>query len=117
MSSCARLLIYNEKVIDDAYPLPNETDVLDHLEKIETYPVDRSKTVCSTHLGYLEYYWKPVGINKAYGSLQGQMEQVLKGLHGTEAVIYYDDTVIYSETFDEDDVETNEYSTDFEGPT
>ena len=52
----------NEKVIGDAYPLPNITDILDHLgnaqyfsvfdlasgfDQVETHPDDRSKTAFS----------------------------------------------------------------------
>ena len=60
----------NEKVIGDAYPLPNITDILDHLgnaqyfsvfdlasgfHQVETHPDDRCKTAFSTPRGHFEY--------------------------------------------------------------
>ena len=70
----------NEKVIWDAYPLPNNTDIVDHLgdaqyfsvldlasgfHQVETHPDNRSKTAVSTPRGHFEYLQMPMGIKNA----------------------------------------------------
>ena len=109
----------NEKVVGDAYPLPNITDILDHLGKaqyfsvfdlangfhqIETHPEDRAKTAFSTPRGHFEYLRMPMGIKNAPATFQRLMDNVLTGMHGTEAFIYLDDIVVHSETLEDHDI-------------
>ena len=109
----------NKKVIGDAYPLPNITDILDRLGKaqyfsvfdlasgyhqVETHPDDRVKTAFSIPDGHFEYQRMPMGIKNAPATFQRLMDTVLTGMLGTEAFVYLDDVVIYSETLEEHDV-------------
>lgn len=103
----------NEQVIGDAYPLPNITDILDQLgrsqyfsvfdlassyHQVETHPEDRANTAFSTPRGHFEYQRMPMGIKSAPAKFQSLMDTVLKIVLGTEAFVYLDDIVIYSET-------------------
>ena len=101
----------NEKVIGEAYPLPNITDILDHLgnaqyfsvfylasgfRQVETHPDDRLKTAFSTPRGYFEYLQMPMGIKNAPATFRCLMDVILKGIHGTEVFVYLDDIVIHT---------------------
>ena len=70
----------NEKTIPDAYPLPNITEILEHVggaklfsvfnlasgfHQIEMEPRDRQKTAFSTPYGHYEYVCMPFGVNNA----------------------------------------------------
>ena len=107
----------NEKVIGDSYPLPNITDILDHLGKaqyfsvfdlasgfhqVETHPDDRIKTAFSTPRGHFEYLRMPMGIKNAPATFQRLMDNVLTGINSTEAFIYLDD-IIHAENLEDHD--------------
>ena len=109
----------NEKVIGDAYPLPNITEILDHLGKgqyfsvfglvsgfhqVETHPEDRNKTAFSTPKGHFEYMRMPMGIKNAPATFQRLMDNVITGMHGTEAFIYLDDIILHSESLEDHDI-------------
>ena len=108
----------NEKVIGDAYLLPNITDILDHLgnaryfsvfdlatgfDQVETHSDDQSKTAFSTLCGHFEYLRRPTGIKNAHATFLRLMDFVLKGMHGTQIFVCLDGNVIYSETLEEHD--------------
>ena len=99
--------------------MPNITDILDHLGKaqyfsvfhlasgfhqIETHPDDRAKTAFSTPRGHLEYLRMPMGIKNAPATFQRLMDNVLTGMHDTEAFIYLDDIVVHSEDLEDHDI-------------
>ena len=111
----------NEKVIGDAYPLPNITDILERSGKahyfsvfdlvsdyhqVETHPDDRSKTASSTTRGHFEYQRMSMGIKKAPETFQRLMDTFLPGMLRTEAYVYLDDIVIYSESLEEHGIKT-----------
>ena len=108
----------NEKVIGDAYPLPNISDIFDQLgnaqyfsvfdlasgfQQIETHPEDQAKTAFSSPRGHFENLRVPMGIKNAPATFQLLMDMVLKGMHGTEVFVYLDDIVIYAESLEEHD--------------
>ena len=85
----------NEKTVDDKYPIPNITDVLDKLGKcnyfstidlasgfhqIEMIPEDIKKTAFNVENGHYEFLRMPFGLKNAPATFQRVMDNVLKGL-------------------------------------
>ena len=108
----------NEKVIGDAYPLPNISDIFNQLRRaqyfsvfdlargfhqVEMHPEDRAKTAFSSPRGHFEYLRIPMGIKNAPDTFQRLMDVVLKGIHGTEVFVCLDDIVVYAESLEEHD--------------
>ena len=92
----------NEKTNGDAYPLPNISDILDHLataqyfsvfnlargfHHIESDPKDRQKTAF-------------LSLNRHF-DFQCLMDQVLLGLPGTALFVYLDDIVMFAEELED----------------
>ncbi|XP_051161523.1 uncharacterized protein LOC127281712 [Leptopilina boulardi] len=108
----------NEKVIGDAYPLPNISAIFDKLgtatyftvfdlasgfHQVETHPDDRHKTAFSSRNGHFEYKRMPMGIKNAPPTFQRLLNNVLGGMLDSEAFVYLDDIIIYSDTLEEHD--------------
>ncbi|XP_051155718.1 uncharacterized protein LOC127278183 [Leptopilina boulardi] len=108
----------NEKVIGDAFPLPNISGIFDKLgtarfftvfdlasgfHQIETHPDDRHKTAFSSLNGHFEYKRMPMGIKNAPPTFQRLLNNVLGGMLDSEAFVYLDDIIIYSDTLEEHD--------------
>lgn len=108
----------NEKIIEDAYPLSNITEILDQLgsakyfsifdlksgfHQIEMHPEDRQKTAFSTLHGHYEFTRMPFGLNVP-ATFQRLMDLVLTGLQGEEMFIYLDDVVFYVRSLREHEV-------------
>ncbi|XP_046145387.1 uncharacterized protein LOC123988679 [Osmia bicornis bicornis] len=106
----------NEKTIGDAYPLPNITEILDHIgdaqyfsvfdlasgfQQIEMDSKDRHKTAFSTPNGHYEYIRMPEGLKNAPAPFQRLMDQVLRGLQGIEVFVYLDDIVVYAKNLEQ----------------
>ena len=51
-----------------------------------------------------EYLRMPMGIKNAPATFQRLMDNVLTGMHGTEAFIYLDDIIVHSETLEDHDI-------------
>ena len=111
--------LLNEKTIGDAYPLPNITEILDQLGKaryftvfdlasgfhqIELDPDDRLKTAFSFLNGHYEYIRMPMGLKNSPATFQRLMDNVITGMHGTEAFIYLDDIILHSESLEDHDI-------------
>ena len=77
--------LLNEKTIGDAYPLPNISEILEHLgraqyfsvldlgsgfHQIELDPADRPKTAFSSLNGHYEYVRMPRGLRNSPATLQ-----------------------------------------------
>lgn len=106
----------NEKTIDDRYPLPNISDILDKLgrsqyfttldlasgfHQIEMSPEDIPKTAFSVEHGHYEYLRMPFGLKNAPSTFQRAMDDVLKGLQGHICLVYMDDIIIFSTSLPE----------------
>lgn len=106
----------NEKSIDDKYPLPNITDVLDKLGKcnyfstidlasgyhqIEMNPDDIPKTAFSVENGHYEYLRMPFGLKSASATFQRVMDNMLRGLQNEICLVYLDDIIVYSTSLQE----------------
>ena len=119
----------NEKTISDAYPLPNIIDILDQLRQAQYFstfdldsgfhqipmdPRDRPKTAFSTLNGHYEYARKPFGLKNAPATFQRLMDNVLRGLQGTELFVYLDDVVVYAKNLVEHKIEVRRLMRRFE---
>ena len=100
----------------DSYPLPRIAESLDALAgtqyfssmdlmsgywQIEMDPESREKTAFITHAGLYEFNVMAFGLCNAPSCFQRLMECVLRGLNWRIALIYLDDVLVYSRTFDE----------------
>lgn len=106
----------NEHTVDDKYPLPNISDILDKLGKanyfstidlasgfhqIEVDPQDIPKTAFTTEGGHYEFKRMPFGLKNAPSTFQRVMDNVLRGLQNEICVVYLDDILIYSTSLQE----------------
>jgi hypothetical protein len=113
---CVDFRRLNEHTIKDAYPLPRVDECLDTLAgnryftsldlasgywQVEVAEEDKFKTAFTTKWGLYEWNVMPFGLTNAPATFQRLMERVLKGLQWKVLVLYLDDVVIYSKTFEE----------------
>lgn len=106
----------NEKTIDDRYPMPNITEILDKLGKcqyfstldlasgfhqIEVDPKDIQKTAFRVEQGHYEYVRMPFGLKNAPATFQRVMDNVLRELIGKVCLVYMDDIIIFSTSLQE----------------
>lgn len=106
----------NERTIDDKYPLPNITDILDKLGKsqyfttldlangfhqLEMDPNDVQKTAFSTENGHYEFKRMPFGLKNAPSTFQRVMDNILRGIQNETCLVYLDDIVIFSTSLQE----------------
>ena len=106
----------NEKTIDDKYPIPNISDVLDKLGKcqyfttldlasgfyqVQTDPQDIHKTAFNVEHGHYEFLRMPMGLKNSPATFQRVMDDVLKGLQNSICLVYMDDIIVYSTSLQE----------------
>jgi len=112
----------NKETVEDAYPLPNTTEILDQLGNAKYFSVfnlasafhqipmhesDAQKTAFSTPHGHYHFNRMPFGLKNASATFQRLMDQVLSGLQGTDMFVYLDDIVIYATSLKEHQVKFN----------
>lgn len=106
----------NEKTLDDRYPIPNITDILDKLGKcqyfstldlasgfhqIELAKKDIHKTAFSVEGGHYEFLRMPFGLKNAPATFQRVMDNILREHVGVICLVYMDDIIIYSTSLQE----------------
>lgn len=106
----------NAKTIDDKFPIPNISDILDKLgrchyfttldlksgfHQIKMEPKDMCKTAFSTEDGHYEYTRMPFGLSNAPATFQRHMNVVLAGLIGKICFVYMDDIIVFSTSLEE----------------
>lgn len=106
----------NEISKKDAYPIPRIDDTFDTLSRVryfvsvdmfsvywqvELKEEDKEKTAFLTPYGLYEFNVMPFGLCGVPSLFQKLMKNVLKGLHFEICLIYIDDVVICSSTFEE----------------
>ena len=112
---CVDFRKLNDVTVKDAYPLPRINDCLDCLQnsqyfstldlqsgywQIDITPEDRPKTAFVTRRGLFEYKTMPFGLCNAPSTFQRCMDLVLRGLQWRTLLVYLDDIIICSDTFE-----------------
>ena len=105
----------NEVTRKDAYPLPRIDDCLDSMSGAKLFSTidlqsgywqigvrecDRPKTAVVTRSGLYEYQTMPFGLCNAPGTFQRCMELVLRGLQWKTLLVYIDDVIVFSTSFE-----------------
>jgi len=116
MRFCVDYRKLNAVTKKDSFPLPLINDVLDSLHdtnyfttldmksgyfQIQLDPATKEKTAFVTHNDLLHFKVLPFGLTNSPATFQRLMSHILRGLEYTCALIYIDDTIIFSKTVDE----------------
>ena len=106
----------NDSTERDAYPLPRIDATLESLAgsqffstldlasgywQVEVEESDREKTAFSTREGHFEFNVMPFGLTNAPPTFQRLMECVLAGLTYEQCLIYLDDIIVFSVSFEQ----------------
>jgi len=107
----------NERTIKDSYALPRIEELLDCLggngyfsvldmksgyHQVEVEEQHKQRTAFTVGpLGFFEYNRMPFGLSNAPATYQRLMERCLDGLHLKICLIYLDDLIIFSKTYEE----------------
>ena len=113
---CVDFRKLNKITKKDSYPLPliseslealggarffSSLDMISGYWQVEMNSSSKEKTAFVTHSGLYEFTIMPFGLFNAPGTFQRLMECVLRGLTWQIALIYLDDVLVYSRTFDD----------------
>lgn len=113
---CVDFRRLNESTVGDSFPIPRIDDSLDALGGAKLFttldlakgywqvPVqesDRAKTAFACHKGLFEFNTMPFGLKGAPATFQRLMTSVLGELNWQILLIYLDDIIIYSRSFEE----------------
>lgn len=114
---CTDFRMLNERTIKDSYALPRVEEILDCLAGSEFFTVLDMKSgyyqveIAEEHkertaftvgpLGFFEYNRLPFGLTNSPATYQRIMQDVLGDLHMRTCLIYLDDVIIFSKTYEE----------------
>lgn len=105
----------NDKTIEDKYPIPNISDILDRLgraqyfttidlasgyHQVEMDPDDVERTAFTTDRHY-EFLRMPFGLKNAPSTFQRLMNNILRDLLPETCLVYLDDILVYSTSLQE----------------
>ena len=111
-----RLQRLNRQRIKDKYPLPRIDETIDSLHdatifstldlfsgywQIEIEDCDKFKTAFICEFGLYEFNRMPFGLTNAPGTFQRLMNNILRPLLGVCALVYLDDIIVFSKTFED----------------
>ena len=100
----------------DSYPLPRIDESLDALGRAQYFSTldlasgywqiglsedAKQKSAFCTASGLFQFNVMPFGLTNAPATFQRLMERVLAGLHWSIALVYIDDIIIFSQTFED----------------
>ena len=113
---CVDFRELNAVTIRDVYPIPRIDDTLDQLQhakyfssmdlrsgfwQIELDLASRDKTAFISHAGLFQFRVMPFGLTNAPATFQRLMDLVLGRVKWLCALIYLDDIIVYSSSFDD----------------
>ena len=114
---CVDYRMLNTRSVKDAYALPKIEEIFDVLQgskyfstidmksgyhQVEVEESHKERTAFSVaNLGFYEYVKMPFGLTNSPATYQRLMEECLGDLNMTICVIYLDDLIIFSDTFEE----------------
>ena len=105
----------NSVTTKDSYPIPRIDDSLDLLGEaqwfstldlasgywqFEMHPEDKPKTAFCTQGGLFQFNVMPFGLASAPATFERLMEKVLAGLHWKICLVYLDDIIVFSRSFE-----------------
>ena len=105
----------NSITVKNAYPLPRIADTLDALGdakyfstldmssgywQVKAAEEDKAKTAFTTGKGHFEFNVMSFGLSNAPATFQRLIDLVLSGLHYEECLVYLDDVIVFSSSFD-----------------
>ena len=106
----------NEKTVKDAFPLPRIDEAFDALHNAQWFSImdllsgynqvavderDKHKTAFCSPFGLYEYNRMPFGLANAPATFQRLMQTCLNDFLFTLLLVYLDDIIVYSTTFEE----------------
>ena len=107
----------NSRTIKDSHPLPRIDETLDSLAgakyfssldlkagywQVEVAEADKAKTAFTAGpLGFYEFNVMPFGLVNAPATFQRLMQATLGDLHLNQCLLYLDDIIVFSKTFDD----------------
>ena len=113
---CVDFRLVNKLTLKDSYPLPHIDDSIDALwgsKWVSTLDLasgywqvpmakkDVEKTAFATPFGLYQFKVMPFGLANAPATFERMMERVLSGLLWETCLIYLDDVIVVSKTFEE----------------
>src|SRR5581483_1613593 len=113
---CVNYKPLNDVTKKDNYPLPRIDKILDSLHEAQWFTTldlalgywqikvckeDQEKTAFITKFGTYEFKVMPFGLCNAPATFQRTMDYVLRDIRNEFVMVYLDDVIIYSKTFEE----------------
>ena len=106
----------NNITLKDSYPLPHPQDCLESLREskwfstldlqsgywqVEVDPKDKEKTAFTSMSGLFQFCVMPFGLTNAPSTFERLMDKVFKGLNPEICLLYLDDIIVKSATFED----------------